>query len=130
MISRKIRNLSSLTIWHTHYYTSSLNHDGDRVHCVKMVQKCVHFKTTVSKRRFRRAETLTKHFAQEQRLDQVELCVWGVGEGVADRRIMVQLKQWEREQETETQRERERKIIYEYLHINESLDLKLLTTAF
>ena len=41
---------------------------------------------------------------------------------------MVQLKQWEREQETD--RERERRIIYEYLHFKESLDPKLLTTAF
>lgn len=47
--------------------------------------------------RFRQAYTLTKDFAQEQRLDQVELCVWGVWEGVADRRVMIQLKQWERE---------------------------------
>ena len=36
--------------------------------------------------------TLTKNSAQEQGLDQVEVCVWGVREGVADRRVMIQLK--------------------------------------
>lgn len=41
---------------------------------------------------FAQRETLTKYFAQEQRLDQVELCVRGVRESVADRRVVVQLR--------------------------------------
>lgn len=40
---------------------------------------------------------LTKDFAQKQGLDQVELCVWGIWEGVADRGVMVQLEEWEPE---------------------------------
>lgn len=42
--------------------------------------------------RLHRGETPTKYFAQEQRLDQVELCVRGVRESVADRRVVIQLR--------------------------------------
>lgn len=35
---------------------------------------------------------LTKDFAQKQCLDQIEVGVWGIWEGVADWGVMIQLK--------------------------------------
>lgn len=39
-------------------------------------------------------EVLTKDFAQKQGLDQIEVGVWSIWEGVADRGVMIQLKEW------------------------------------
>lgn len=46
-----------------------------------------------------RSRRLTINFAQEESLDQIELGVRGIREGVADRGVMVQLNQREGERE-------------------------------
>lgn len=75
---------------------------------------------------FRQAYRLTIDFTQEQRLDQVELCVWGTWEGVADWGVMIQLNQWARETEKESERTRDHLLGAAF----KSVDQKLLTTGF